>query len=200
MIPQVLSVQYSGHTMAPVDDQDLSIAWVNLGRVYASVRIDLDRAIERETGIGLSEVEVLYRLFFAPQGRLRMSDLADRLCMVQSGITRVVDRLVGRGFVVRETQPSNRRTVDAHLTPTGRAAFERARPVYIKVIRDSFGSGVNARDAARLRAILRSVLEGLGSREDVPWARRTVPLAQDRSRGRRRQHRRSHRPAAQVPE
>ena len=157
-----------------VDDQDLLVAWLNLARVSASVRIELDRAMERETGIGLSEGEVLFRLMFAPEESLRMSDLADQLCMAQSGITRLVDRLVEHGFVVRETRPSNRRTIDARLTPAGRAVFERARPFYMSVIREKFGRGLTPREAARLRAILRSVLAGLGTREEVPWADRAV--------------------------
>jgi len=155
-----------------VDDQDLLVAWLNLARVSASVRIELDRAMERETGIGLSEGEVLFRLMFAPDESLRMSDLADQLCMAQSGITRLVDRLVAKGLVVRETRPSNRRTIDARLTPAGRAVFERARPVYMAVVHDRFGRGLTPRQAARLRSTLRSVLEGLGTREEVPWAHR----------------------------
>jgi DNA-binding MarR family transcriptional regulator len=123
-----------------------------------------------ETGIGLSEGEVMYQLSCAPDERLRMSDLADRLGMAQSGITRVVDRLVVRGLVVRETRPTNRRTIDARLTPAGRELFDRARPVYFGVIRDRFGRGISATDAAALRALLRSVLEGLGAGEEVPWA------------------------------
>ena len=152
-----------------MDEQELNIAWINLARVYASVRIELDRALERETGIGLSEGEVLFRLVFAPSGRLRMSDLADQLCMAQSGITRVVDRLVGRGLVVRETRPSNRRTVDARLTPAGLELFDQARPVYMGIIRDRFGRAITTANAAHLRATLRSVLDGLGLAEEVPW-------------------------------
>jgi DNA-binding MarR family transcriptional regulator len=158
-----------------VDEQELNIAWINLARVYASVRIELDRALERETGIGLSENEVLFRLVYAPSGRLRMTDLADQLCMAQSGITRVVDRLVGRGLVVRETRPSNRRTVDARLTPAGLALFDQARPVYMGVIRDRFGRAISTDDAASLRATLRSVLDGLGMAEDVPWDPAVAP-------------------------
>jgi DNA-binding MarR family transcriptional regulator len=157
---------------AYVEDEDLLIAWLNLARVSATMRLELDRAMERENGIGLTEGEVLTRLIFAPDGRLRMSDLADQLCMAQSGITRVVDRLVRQGFVVRETRPSNRRTVDARLTQAGREVHERARPVYIQLVRNRFGRGMNVREAARLRALLRSVLEGLGACEEVPWADR----------------------------
>lgn len=173
-LPASRSWQGPGTYDGAVDDQDLLIAWLNLARVSASIRIELDRAMERETGIGLSEGEVLFRLIFAPEERLRMSDLADQLCMAQSGITRVVDRLAEQGFVVRETRASNRRTIDARLTPAGREIFERARPVYMGVIRDRFGRGLTAGQAGSLRAALRSVLEGLGTREEVPWAERAT--------------------------
>jgi len=173
--PRAAGSGYRARTYDTVmDDQDLLVAWLNLARVSASVRIELDRAMERQTGLGLSEGEVLFRLIFAGDRRLRMSDLADQMCMAQSGITRLVDRLVEHGFVVRETRPSNRRTIDARLTPAGRAVFERARPFYMSVIREKFGRGLTAREATRLRALLRSVLEGLGTREEVPWADRAA--------------------------
>jgi DNA-binding MarR family transcriptional regulator len=157
-------------------DRDLYAAWLNLSRVYVSTRLELDRAIQRETGIGLAEGEILFRLVFAPGHRLRMSDLADRLGMAQSGITRVMDRLAEQGLAVRETRPSNRRTIDACLTAAGHEAFERARPVYMSVIRERFGRGLTARDAARLRASLRAVVECAGAREEVPWAHPAIPI------------------------
>jgi len=61
--------------------------------------------------------------------------------LAQSGITRVADRLVEQGLVARETRSSNRRTIDARLTSAGRKTFERARPIYLGVIRDRFDVG-----------------------------------------------------------
>ena len=152
-----------------VKDQELYAAWLNLARVFATIRTELDRTLERETGIGLSEGEVLCRLVCASPQCLRMSDLADRLCMAQSGMTRVVDRLVDRGLVVREVRPGNRRTIDAHPTAAGRAAFERISPIYRRIIHDRFGQRLRSEDAAVLRVLLRTVLEGLGTTEDIPW-------------------------------
>ena len=154
------------------EEHDLYAAWLDLARIYVSTRLELDRAMQREAGIGLAVGEVLFQLVFAPGQRLRMSDLAHRLNMAQSGITRVVDRLVEDGLVVREIRPSNRRTTDACLTPAGRRAFEGARPVYMQVIRERFGPAMTAGEAARLRAALRSVLEGVNMREEAPWADR----------------------------
>ena len=50
-----------------------------------------------------------------------MGDLAARLSLAQSGATRVIDRLVERGWVAREIPPDNRRTTYAVLTDEGRA-------------------------------------------------------------------------------
>jgi DNA-binding MarR family transcriptional regulator len=154
-----------------VDDLDLNVTWQNLARVSALVRLELDRAMEREGRIGLSEGEVLYRLAFAPEGCMRMGDIAEALGMAQSGVTRVVDRLVGKGLVVRAARSTNRRTVDARITPEGRAAFEHLRPAYMAVVRERFGVALSNDEVASLRRTLRAVLEGLGAHEDVPWAR-----------------------------
>jgi DNA-binding MarR family transcriptional regulator len=156
------------------EDRDLYAAWLNLSRIYITIRLELDRAMQQETGISLAEGELLFRLVFAPANRLRMSDLADRLCMAQSGITRVIDRLVERGLVARETRANNRRTVDAILTSLGRKTFERSRPVYQRVIREQLGRALTPRKTARLRAELRVVLAELGTDEEVPWAAREV--------------------------
>ena len=155
---------------ALTSEQDLYAAWLDLSRVYVVTRLELDRAMQRGAGISLTEGEVMYRLAFAPDHRLRMTDLADRLCMAQSGITRATDKLVERGYVARETRPDNRRTVDAVLTQAGRDAFGRSRQVYTGVIRDRFGRGMAPQDAARLRRVLRDALERIGEAEEVPWA------------------------------
>lgn len=160
----------AGAALPTDSEHDLYAAWLNLARVYVSIRLELDQAMQRGTRIGLAEGEILFRLMFAPGQRLRMSDLADRLCMAQSGITRVVDRLVDQGLVVRQTRPSNRRTVDARLTAAGRRVFERSRPIYMQVIRERFGRAMSDRDAGRLRATLKAVLASLEAREELPWA------------------------------
>jgi DNA-binding MarR family transcriptional regulator len=162
-----------------VDDLDLNVAWQNLARVSALVRLELERTMEREGRIGLSEGEVLYRLAFAPDGCMRMGDIADALGMAQSGVTRVVDRLVDQGLVVRAARSTNRRTVDARITPEGRDAFERLRPAYMAVVRDRLGAVLSDEEVASLRGTLRAVLEGLGAHEEVPWARDVVATAHD---------------------
>lgn len=153
----------------PVSDhvEETTLAWLNLGQAYAVLRAGVSRALETDAGIGLSESEVLFRLMGAPSERLRMSDLADRLLMAQSGITRVVDRLVEQDLVVREQPPDDRRTVYARLTEAGRAASERARAVYVGSVEEQLGGSLEAADVADLRRLMRRILERSGAWDDA---------------------------------
>ena len=68
----------------------------------------------------------LGRLYDAPEQRLRMQELQERSLFTPSGMTRLVDRLDGDGFVTREPVPGDRRGVLVVLTPDGARAYERA--------------------------------------------------------------------------
>lgn len=159
-------------------DSEAVRAWLNLSQVHGVVRVGLERALEAEAGVGLSEIEVLRRLAFVPGERLRMRDLADQLSIAQSGVTRIIDRLVSQGWVVREQPPDDRRTVYARLTADGRVVVDRAQPVYARTVTAMLGRDLSPADIVALRRVLRQVLEGLGEWDDVrcdphPGARRT---------------------------
>ena len=59
----------SGTYDGTLDEQNVVVAWLNFARVSASVPLELDRAMQRETGISLLECEVLYRLYCLPEAR-----------------------------------------------------------------------------------------------------------------------------------
>jgi DNA-binding MarR family transcriptional regulator len=147
-------------------DPEAIRAWLNLSQASAALRAGLGRTLEAEAGVGLSEIEVLRRLAYAPAERLRMRDLADQLFVAQSGVTRIIDRLVSQGWVVREQPPDDRRTVYARLTDEGRAIVERAVPVYARTVSEQLGDALSPADLADLRRVLRRVLENLGAWDD----------------------------------
>ena len=68
-------------------------AWGGMLRAHASLVRQLDRELEAETGLPLTQYEVLLHLAAAPDQRLRMSELARTVLLSQSGVTRLVDRL-----------------------------------------------------------------------------------------------------------
>jgi DNA-binding MarR family transcriptional regulator len=81
-------------------------------------------------GIAEHDFDVVLQLVRAPEGALRMSDLAQRTGSSTSGMTRVVDRLEREGLVRREAHPTDRRASVVRLTSEGvarvRALLRRA--------------------------------------------------------------------------
>ena len=137
-------------------------AWAELRLVHALVTSAVARALEAE-GVGPAEAFALYRLASGPAGGMRMGELADRLAMVQSAITRVIDRLEERGWVVREQPRDNRRTVYASLTPLGQSVFERIRPLLEATVNEHLAAPLAADQLAEFRGMLGRILERGGA-------------------------------------
>lgn len=76
-------------------------------------------AVHREHGLPGNEFTCLLRLSRSPRRRLRMSDLAVQTSMSTSGITTVVERLLGAGLVDRTVAPGDRRSLVIELTDAG---------------------------------------------------------------------------------
>src|SRR3954453_10574034 len=142
-----------------LDKRELA-AWRGFLQVHRQLTNQLDEELEREHGLPLVSYEVLLHLSEASEGSLRMGELADRMLLSRSGLTRLVDRLAARGLVERPSCPSDRRGTFARLTPEGRTAFEEARPTHLRGVRENFLDLFPARDLERLAAIWQRVPPG----------------------------------------
>ena len=103
-------------------------AWRGLLRVHTALVRELDAELEAAHELPLSSYDVLIYLQSAPGRRLRMAELADSVLLSRSGVTRLVDRLVREGLIVRDTCESDGRGSFAVLTDEGDALLARARP------------------------------------------------------------------------
>src|SRR5215210_1159144 len=84
-------------------------AWRGLLRVHAALVRELDAELDAAHDLPLTSYDVLIYLRSAPGKRLRMADLADSVLLSRSGLTRLVDRLVREGLIVRDTCESDGR-------------------------------------------------------------------------------------------
>lgn len=126
----------------------------------------IEAAMERDgEGLPLDLYDVLVTLEDAPDRRLVFSDLADRIVLSPSGLTRRVDRLVKLGYVRREACPTDRRSGYAVLTDEGQAARERAWPVLKGTIDRYFRSRMSEGEARQLGAVMKRIEDGL---EGIP--------------------------------
>ena len=139
--------------------QELS-AWRGLLEVHAETTNALDAQMRAEHGIPVSSYEVLMFLGDAPGRRLRMAEIAERVLLSRSGLTRLVDRLVQLGYVTRCAVEGDGRGAYAELTPAGVDKLRAARRTHLEGVRTYFLDRVSATDQialgdiwARLREI-----------------------------------------------
>jgi len=102
-------------------------AWQALLHAHHQITRRLDAELRKEQGVSFGEYDVLLRLARAPERRLTMTELARRVMISPSGLTRVVDGLSDEGLVRRERNPDDARVVYAQLTTKAARAFARRR-------------------------------------------------------------------------
>jgi DNA-binding MarR family transcriptional regulator len=134
---------------APFSDDELA-AWHGMLRTHVMVIRELDEQLERHHRMSVSEFDVLITLDNAPDGQLRMSDLADDVMLSPSGLTRLVARLERDELVARRPDPNDGRSSLAQLLPAGRDALAAARRTHNRVIRQRYLDRLSSDDRRAL--------------------------------------------------
>jgi len=119
-------------------DEEEMRAWRGLVEVYADVHAALTAELQEGFGFDEGDYGVLVNLSEAPDQRLRMCDLAAKLHLSPSGLTRRLDGLVKAGYVARQPSEQDRRVTLAVLTDAGRVTLEAAAPVHVAGVRAHF--------------------------------------------------------------
>lgn len=104
--------------------------WNRLLILHAHVEGRLATVLQRRHGLGLSEYRALGFLAEAEKNELRMTELADRLGLNQSSVTRLVNRLNAAEFTYRDLCPDDKRGAYTVLTAAGRDRYREARVTY----------------------------------------------------------------------
>jgi DNA-binding MarR family transcriptional regulator len=141
-------------------------AWRGFLRVHAALAKALDDELQAAHGLPLSSYEVLVVLHAAPARKLRMAELADRVLLSRSGMTRLVDRLARSGLIERDACTDDGRGAYAVLTARGEGLLAQARPTHLDGVRERF-----------LSHFAPDELDTLGR-----WWERCFPTLQDLSR------------------
>ncbi len=109
--------------------------------------------LEAECDLPLAWFEVLLQLRRASESRLKMNQIADAIVHSTGGTTRLIDRLVEAGLVVRGSCPSDRRAIYVAMTNAGDAKLDEALGVHLSYLDKNL--------AGRLSATERTTLAGL---------------------------------------
>jgi len=121
----------------PFTDQELA-AWRGMLQAHARVTRALDAQMRAEHGISVSSYEVLLFLGDAEDRRMRMAEIAERVLLTRSGLTRLVDRLVELGYVARCASEDDGRGLYATLTDAGAEKLAAARRTHREGVRRFF--------------------------------------------------------------
>jgi DNA-binding MarR family transcriptional regulator len=133
--------------------------WRSFLVAHAQIRRQLERELQAEQSLGLGEYEVLLLLARAEDRQLRMSELADRLVLSRSGVTRLVDRLEADELVKRASCDTDRRGSWATLTGAGYERLRRAAPTHLRGIGEHFLDRIPPAELDALQHTLDRVLE-----------------------------------------
>jgi DNA-binding MarR family transcriptional regulator len=141
--------------------RELSV-WRTFLRTYAIINARLEHDLIDTHELPLAWYEVLVHLAEAPAQRMRMTDLADRVLLSRSGLTRLVDRLESEGLVKRAACPSDARGTFTVLTAAGQHRLRQAAPTYQHGIGEYVAGPLSGQELGTLHELLVRLLDAAG--------------------------------------
>jgi DNA-binding MarR family transcriptional regulator len=123
-------------------------------RAHSSLSRELSARLVTDHGLTINDYEALLHLSHAEGGELRRVDLAERLMLTPSGVTRLLDGLERDGWVRKGQCAGDARVTYAVLTDEGRELLERAGATHIAQIEEIFESRFSAEELETLVDLL----------------------------------------------
>jgi DNA-binding MarR family transcriptional regulator len=136
---------------------------------HARITRRLDEELRAEHDLSLAEYDALLTIADAPERRIRMRQLADRVILSKSGVTRLIDRLVLDGLVERRACASDARGAEAVLTVQGLDRLRHASRTHLRGIEEHFLAAVDQSDLPAIERSMHAVADNAGAgRGDAP--------------------------------
>ncbi|ABG04248.1 transcriptional regulator, MarR family [Rubrobacter xylanophilus DSM 9941] len=130
------------------------------GSLLHRVSRELGTVLERRLAPFGVTVQQATLLMWVARERLSPNQVAPLLGTDTAGVTRLLDRLEGKGLVRRRRHPSDRRSVVIELTREGRALVPRLPPVFGRVSGQLL-AGFSEKEMLQLTALLQRMLRNL---------------------------------------
>jgi len=141
-----------------VDDIHLA-AWRNFLTAHSMLIDVIDRELVAAQRVPLHWYDVLIELMEAPDNRLRLHELAQKVVLSRSGLTRLLDKLEDAGLLYRQAAANDRRGAFAVLTETGKEMVRHAWPVYAQGIARYFAAHMNEEEAGVIRDVFSRIMK-----------------------------------------
>jgi len=135
-----------------------ALAYFNLLKTGGWVEEKVKNAL-KPFNLTHAQLNALHILFDNDPEPVSANELKKRILVSNPDVTRLLDRLVKKGYVVRKTCPENRRKIDIFLTDSGRDLFVKAHLSAKQALGDFFEKQITEDEASELRRILRKIRE-----------------------------------------
>ena len=129
-------------------------AWRSYLQSHAGIVRELDADLIVQHGLTVRDYEVLLYLAQADERKLPMSALSERTMLTRSGITRLIDGLVGQGLIERISCQSDARVSYARLTDAGYEKLREAGCTHVAGIQRLFLAYFSADELDLLAGLL----------------------------------------------
>ncbi|MEU7873449.1 MarR family transcriptional regulator [Dactylosporangium sp. NPDC049140] len=129
-------------------------AYFALMEVSSLLQYAVDEHLRADGDLSYVQFQILARLVDAPEGRLRMTDLADGVVYSRSGLTYQAGLLDKRGLVTRSPSPDDERSVVVTVTAAGRDLIVRVLPGHVDRVRQLLFEPMTGKDLAALSTVL----------------------------------------------
>jgi DNA-binding MarR family transcriptional regulator len=104
-----------------------------------------------------AQLNVLYALMENDPDPVSASELKNKILVSNPDVTRLLDRLVKKGLVLRDPCPDNRRKIDISLTDKGRELFNEAHSAGKQAVGNFFEDKITVEEATEFRRILHKI-------------------------------------------
>jgi DNA-binding MarR family transcriptional regulator len=133
-----------------------ALAYFNLLKTGSWIEDNVKKAL-RPFDLTHAQLNTLHILFEKDPEPVSANELRNRILVSNPDVTRLLDRLVKKGYVLRETCAENRRKVDISLSDSGRELFEKAHLLTKKAVGNFFEKQITEDEAKELRRILHKI-------------------------------------------
>jgi DNA-binding MarR family transcriptional regulator len=140
-----------------------SEAWFGLLHAHADLVKQVDTELLAAHRLPLSAHEILHRLSGAPDGHLSVTDLAGRVLLSSSRVSRLVDELERQGLVERRSCPGDARVSHVTVTEAGASRLEQADETFHEAIRRHFVDRLTQAEVEALAAVWSKLNRGPSS-------------------------------------
>ncbi|WP_410809918.1 MarR family winged helix-turn-helix transcriptional regulator [Micromonospora sp. 067-2] len=138
-------------------------AWRGYRRMRRLLDLELARELTQDAGLSEPDYDVLSDLSETPRGRLRLSELADRMLWSRSRLSHHLTRMQQRGLVTREECADDARGSVVVLTTAGRHAVASAAPGHVAAVRRHLIDLLTPAEVDALGALTHRVVDHLAN-------------------------------------